>query len=218
MIDLLWNLWMTINADVQKILIAVLIGGLLGIERELGNKAAGLRTMILICVGSTLFTILSRHIELDNGGRIVANIITGIGFIGAGAIFRDNARVSGLTTASLIWISAALGIGVGSGEFALTTASASIIIGLLIIFSRIESFAERIYEIRTYSISTSLTCDTQVLGADIFSSSGLKYKLVRRGKDGDIALTVWKVRGGSQRHAIVTEKLMANPEVKSFQT
>src|SRR5688572_10998503 len=101
-----------------KLLISVLIGIIIGGEREYRNKSAGFRTIILICLGSTIFTILSGKIGDDTGAsRVAANIVTGIGFLGAGAIMREGLTVQGLTTASTIWVAAALGMAVGGGEF-----------------------------------------------------------------------------------------------------
>jgi putative Mg2+ transporter-C (MgtC) family protein len=101
-----------------KLLVSLLIGAIIGGEREYRNKSAGLRTIILICLGSTLFTILSSKIGDETGAsRVAANIVTGIGFLGAGAIMRSGLTISGLTTASTIWVAAALGMAVGAGEF-----------------------------------------------------------------------------------------------------
>src|ERR1700736_2801153 len=103
------------NPDLIKIAIAVLCGGLLGLERQYKNKTAGFRTIILICLGSALFTMVAQH-----GGQVAnLNIVTGVGFIGAGVIFKDNITVSGLTTAAVIWISAAIGMAIGSGNYTL---------------------------------------------------------------------------------------------------
>src|SRR6185312_17483416 len=97
--------------DLTKIALAVLCGGILGIERQYKNKTAGFRTIIVICLGSDIFTMVAQH-----AGQVAnLNIVTGIGFIGAGVIFKDNIAVSGLTTAAVIWISAAIGMAVGSG-------------------------------------------------------------------------------------------------------
>src|SRR5574342_200803 len=100
-----------------KLGMAVLVGGVIGAEREFQDKAAGFRTIILITLGSTLFTIFS--VSMDPGftrTRIAANIVTGIGFLGAGAMIREGGRIAGLTTAATIWLSAALGMGIGAGE------------------------------------------------------------------------------------------------------
>jgi putative Mg2+ transporter-C (MgtC) family protein len=103
-----------------KLLLSLLIGVIIGGEREYRNKSAGLRTIILICLGSTLFTILSAKIgDTTGASRVAANIVTGIGFLGAGAIMRSGLTISGMTTASTIWVAAALGMAVGAGEFGL---------------------------------------------------------------------------------------------------
>lgn len=105
--------------DLYKALLAVAAGVILGIERELKDKAAGLKTITAICLGSTLFTILSYKAGIaDNETtRIASYIVSGIGFIGAGVIFKNKLDVSGLTTAGIIWLAAAIGMAIGFGEF-----------------------------------------------------------------------------------------------------
>ena len=106
-----------------KVVIAILCGGLIGLERELKNKSAGIKTNILICLGATLYTIISLLIAQsfsDTGyhgdpSRIAAQVVSGIGFIGAGAIMQSRATVLGLTTAATIWVVAAIGMCIGSG-------------------------------------------------------------------------------------------------------
>src|SRR5882724_5757237 len=107
---------MEFNWDiVLRLIVALVIGGIIGAEREYRSKSAGFRTMMLICLGAALFTILSIEIgEGENRDRIAASIITGIGFLGAGVIFKDENRVNGITTAATIWITAALGMGIGA--------------------------------------------------------------------------------------------------------
>ena len=105
---------------ITKLIISIVIGIILGGEREYRNKSAGLRTIVLICLGSTVFAILSHAIGDQLGGsRIAANVVTGIGFLGAGAIMREGLTISGLTTASTIWVAAALGLAIGLGFYAL---------------------------------------------------------------------------------------------------
>ena len=120
--------------DVYKALLAVGAGLILGLERELKDKAAGLKTITIICLGSALFSILSYRVGIgDNEStRIASYIVSGIGFIGAGVIFKDKMDVSGLTTAGIIWLSAAVGMAIGFGEFYL--AATFIVAALLIIF------------------------------------------------------------------------------------
>ena len=117
-----------------KLLAAMLLGGLLGFERERDGKAAGIRTYAAVCLGSALFTIIG--IELMDGAgasRVVSNIVTGIGFLGAGIIFRDTttATTSGLTTAATIWATAAVGVSVGYGLYFIAVGASLIIYFLL---------------------------------------------------------------------------------------
>lgn len=101
-----------------KLGVSLLLGALMGAEREYKGRNIGFRTIILITLGSTLFTIISIVMGEDGDPtRIASNIVTGVGFLGAGAIFRDGFSVKGVTTASLIWISAAVGMSCGVGEY-----------------------------------------------------------------------------------------------------
>src|SRR5437588_2576841 len=107
------------------LVLSVVLSGLIGLERELHGHPAGLRTHILVCVGSTLITIVSVHIGMGVGGqqpksdpaRLAAQIVSGIGFLGAGAIIREGATVKGLTTAASVWATAAIVTALGSGPF-----------------------------------------------------------------------------------------------------
>ena len=104
---------MNMTETVVKLLLALVAGGLIGAEREFHDKTAGFRTITFICVGATLFTILSLEIgsEANDPGRIAASIVTGIGFIGAGVILRREGHVTGVTTASTIWVDCCPGDG-----------------------------------------------------------------------------------------------------------
>lgn len=107
--------------DIYKAIFAMAAGFVLGLERELKDKAAGLKTITIICLGSALFTIISMKVGVGTSdpGRIAANISTGIGFLGAGVIFKEGFNVYGLTTAGIIWIAAAIGMSIGFGQIAL---------------------------------------------------------------------------------------------------
>jgi putative Mg2+ transporter-C (MgtC) family protein len=104
--------------DVYKALYSILSGVILGLERELKDKKAGLRTISIICLGATLFAIISQKVGgTNNAGQIAAYIVSGVGFIGAGAIFKDGLTITGLTTAGIIWLAAAIGTSIGFGEY-----------------------------------------------------------------------------------------------------
>jgi putative Mg2+ transporter-C (MgtC) family protein len=118
--------------DVYKALFALAAGVVLGMERELKDKAAGLKTITVICLGSALFAVISQKVGGADGEttRIASYIVSGVGFLGAGVIFKDQVSVSGLTTAGIIWLAAAVGTAIGFGEFflALTFMVASLLI------------------------------------------------------------------------------------------
>lgn len=115
---------MDVVSQVGKLLLAGVLGGIIGAERELGGKAAGLRTNVVIAVASALFTILSIEAfpVIGDGprdtARVAAQIVSGVGFLGAGALIRDASGVRGLTTAAEIWLMAAIGMAVGAGAYA----------------------------------------------------------------------------------------------------
>ncbi len=125
--------------------LATLLGGAIGIERELGGKPAGLRTNILICIGSALYTQLS--ISLVHGAadatRVAGQIVTGVGFIGAGTILHARGAVVGLTSAATIWVVAAIGIALGSGHYPEALLTTLMVLVVLQGLGRIEIFVER---------------------------------------------------------------------------
>ncbi|MBI2141741.1 MgtC/SapB family protein [Candidatus Woesearchaeota archaeon] len=114
---------MLANEDIIiRVALAILVGALIGLEREKTKHAAGLRTHLLVCIGSTLITLTSIDMFPQNPAPITAAIITGIGFLGAGTIFRDKNNVRGLTTAASIWAVAGLGLALGAGAYVIAAA------------------------------------------------------------------------------------------------
>lgn len=135
-----------------RLLIALAAGLLLGFEREIQRKAAGMRTIALICVSSTLFTIVGSHMPGGTGDRIASNILTGVGFIGAGVIFRGGFTIDGITTAATIWISAAIGMAIGIGEYDLAWATVGIALLTLWGLSFVEDVINRRRDRKYYAI------------------------------------------------------------------
>ena len=130
---------------IQRLLLAAFLGGLIGLEREWRNKDAGLRTNILIAIGSAVFTLMS--IELTDArtgdtSRVAAQIVTGIGFLGAGAIMRTDAGIHGLTTAATIWVNAAVGVAAGGGESHLAVITTVITLAVLLVLQPIEKYID----------------------------------------------------------------------------
>lgn len=127
-------------------LVAVLLGALVGLERELSRKPLGLRTNVLICLGAAIFTIISIRIGLSLGGspeRIAAQIVGGIGFLGAGAIIRDRGTVQGATTAATIWLVASLGMACGAGYFIIAVTGTLLALVVLFGFHPLEVRLDR---------------------------------------------------------------------------
>jgi putative Mg2+ transporter-C (MgtC) family protein len=205
--------------DIIRLLLAILVGGLIGAEREYRDKAAGFRTMIFICVGSTLFTMLSLKIArpTSDPARIAAQIVSGVGFLGAGAILRDTGgRVMGLTTAATIWLAAALGMGIGSGEYEVTLAGAGLILVVLWLFPFVEGWIDNRRHTETYEIVCTFAPDRDKELAALFRECDLRVHTCKRGKTEGNLITTWEVRGSPADHHGLIEKLLAHPDVKEF--
>jgi putative Mg2+ transporter-C (MgtC) family protein len=136
--------------QIFQILGALAAGAILGLEREYHSKPAGFRTMILISISSCLFTILS--ISIGTGDRIASNIVTGIGFIGAGVVFKEGATVRGITSAALIWMAAAIGMSIGLKHYVLAAVVVLIVLLVLIILTKLEVFFDNLHQLKTYDI------------------------------------------------------------------
>lgn len=144
MIDALGNLQQLVFFG--QLVLAALLGALLGIEREMAKKTAGMRTFALVALGSALFSIISIHPFLMNGivatgvdlTHIAAQIVTGVGFIGAGLIFFDKTGVSGITTAAGLWLAAAIGMSVGFGFYLLAIFATSLALFIFVVLWQVE--------------------------------------------------------------------------------
>lgn len=117
---------------VSKLLIAFLLGGLVGYERERHGRSAGIRTYAAVCIGATLFTSIAGHLQdATSSSRIIANIVVGIGFLGAGIVYHNADNASGLTTAATVWCTAGVGVAVGLNMFVIATVAAGALYLLL---------------------------------------------------------------------------------------
>src|ERR1700690_1986729 len=126
---------------VARLLMAALLGGIVGLERELSHKPAGIRTNMLICLGSALFTIISYEMAGNVGGdhtRIAAQIIPGIGFIGAGVVIRERGTIIGITSAATIFVVASMGMTVGAGLYVTGIFTMLLLLGSLVIIGNVE--------------------------------------------------------------------------------
>jgi len=161
-----------------KLLMAMLCGGAIGFERELSHKPAGLRTNVLICIGAALFMVVSRHIgggaPYTDPARLVAQVITAIGFVGAGVILQSRGSISGLTTAATILVVGAVGITIGDGMFAVAVIATLLIIFVLVLLRRLEQVFVRHRRLFHYTMKTSNPESSLPRLFDLIEKEGLR--------------------------------------------
>jgi putative Mg2+ transporter-C (MgtC) family protein len=203
--------------DLLKIVFAIIAGGLIGAEREFRHREAGFRTVIFICLGATLFTMFS----LNLGGevspvRIAAHMVTGVGFLCAGVIMEQGSHLVGLTTASTIWLTAAIGMGIGGGQYgiALATLGASLVI--LWFFPRFEEWIYSFREGRKYEVVCDLDKEKQDQLESMFEEQGLSVKRHKFVKSGEKMICIWDAYGSPEDHERIMDKLLTDADVKEF--
>jgi putative Mg2+ transporter-C (MgtC) family protein len=172
-----------------KLLLAMVCGGLIGLERELSRKPAGLRTNILICMGAALLMITSRHISsgapYTDPARLIAQILPGIGFIGAGVILQTRGSVHGLTTAATILVVAALGVAIGEGMFAVTFVTTAFIIFVLVLLRRVERTVVHHRRLFHYTFKTDEPAATLARLLGLLKREGLRLEEFNVGEASD---------------------------------
>jgi putative Mg2+ transporter-C (MgtC) family protein len=207
---------MTITLEeVLKLVMAVLLGGTIGLERELHHKAAGFRTITLICIGATLFTMLS--IRIASAGGVAASIVTGIGFLGAGVILHETNRVTGLTTAATIWLSAAVGMGIGAGAYLLSLLVAIAALLVVRVFSYFEHRVDALWETRTYEISMPCELNKVEQLKGQLLSCGLKVHMTQKEKFEGRLICTLNVSGSTHKQNCFVDLVLADPEIINLQ-
>ena len=204
--------------DVYKALMAVGAGIILGLERELKDKVAGLKTITIICLGATLFGILSYKVGGEsNPTTIAAYVVSGVGFIGAGAIFKDGFSISGLTTAGIIWLAAAVGLAIGFGEFylAATFMAASLIIIYITPFINKLFLSKRVTRPLLISINKKDIAQKQEILNTLKSKILLveEKKLSFKNDEVEISIEITLNKG---KEVWVQEYLLSHPYIQSF--
>jgi len=209
---------------VVKLVAAAALGGVVGLERELSGKASGLRTTILICVGAALFTHLSiviGQVSLSAAGmpygdvtRIAAQIVTGIGFLGAGAILHERGSVVGLTTAATIWVVAAIGMAAGSGAYVAAVATTVLVCLVLIGLRPVERGLASVRRTVTTTVRVAPNVDFGAIES-VFRESGV-HVLSRRTYDhvGDRTFELTLV-GPAKRFEVLADALRRQHDVLS---
>jgi putative Mg2+ transporter-C (MgtC) family protein len=166
------------SSHILRLIVALALGGAIGLERELRDKPAGFRTIILICVGACLFTIVSQAVAGPSVDptRIAAQIVTGIGFLGAGAILHARGSVMGLTTASTVWATAAIGMAVGFGHLGLAAVGSGVILTALWLLDIFERQIEQRRDIQEYLIAAENTAGSFARIVEMFPAAGLSIR------------------------------------------
>lgn len=199
--------------DLIHLLIALGIGAVIGAEREYRGKSAGLRTMIMVSLSSCLFTILSLKIGVENPDRLAANILTGLGFLGAGVIFKDENRISGITTATTIWMTAALGMAVGAGYIVLSLFAAFIVMIVLVMLIYVQERIEQLHQARTYRIVCPYRQETLDKYEELFKTFDMHVIRNTRHKTEHKITGRWVLIGTAENHRKLTEYLLDDASI-----
>lgn len=209
-------MWLT--SSVARLLLAAVLGGVVGLERTIHHKPAGIRTTMFICMGAAMFTIMSDVIPdpaVGDRTRIASNIVQGVGFLGAGAILHSKGGVSGLTTAATIWVVASIGIAAGAGHYLLATFATILILSALNVLGYIEAKVglksiTMSYEITGKSAPEILEDLNEILGEFHHSMQDLQV-----GRSHDISRVLFSLTCTLPEHQKFQAQLKMRPEFES---
>jgi putative Mg2+ transporter-C (MgtC) family protein len=209
------------NDAVSRLLLACFLGGAVGLEREAKRRAAGVRTNLLICMGCAFFTLLSAVLAGDgnpNKGQVAANIVQGIGFLGAGLIIHTRSRVSGMTSAASVFVVASIGMACGAGLFAAATIATVIALVALEAVGVLEQRVNLkiyplIYEVRGKD-------ETSMLGSILDAMDKEKERLanVDTNAIGDLHRVSFSLTGTKRQHQRLQARLLAEPAIDVLKT
>jgi putative Mg2+ transporter-C (MgtC) family protein len=210
-----------VNGAIGRLLTACLLGGVIGLEREINRKSAGVRTNLLICMGAAFFTLLSAVLAGDaspNKGQVASNIVQGIGFLGAGLIIHNRSRVSGLTSAASVWVVASIGMACGAGLYAAAAVAAIIVILAL----ELVGFLERRGNLKGYPLVYEARGrdQTQMLTSILDAMDKTRERLcnVERDAIGELQRVSFAVIATNRQHQHLKEKLRAEPAIDTLLT
>lgn len=203
-----------------QVVLATLLGGAIGLERELSGKPAGLRTNILICVGATLFTVLSFKLSLGRGdpARVAAQILPGVGFIGAGTILHARGSITGLTSAATIWVVAAIGMALGSGAY--TDAIGTTVLVMLILWGlgNIEKMIARKSTYTHLVIHAKPELSAVEDLESLLRRSGLEVARVESRRENVDLVVEFELRGPKRLHDQAKLSILHHPLVRTVST
>ena len=203
-----------------QVVLATVLGGAIGMERELSGKPAGLRTNILICVGATLFTVLSLKLAAIRGdpARVAAQILPGVGFIGAGTILHARGSVTGLTSAATIWVVAAIGMALGAGAYTEAVGTTLLVMLILAGLENLEDFVAR----RSTHSHLLIHAKPEVSALEELESlvrrSGLTVSRVESRRENVDLVVEFDLRGPKRLHDQAKLAMLHHPLVRSVST
>jgi putative Mg2+ transporter-C (MgtC) family protein len=209
------------NGAIGRLLVACLLGAAVGLEREINRKAAGVRTNLLICMGSAFFTLLSAVLAGDGNpdkGRVASNIVQGIGFLGAGLILHNRSRVSGLTSAASVFVVASIGMACGAGLYAAAVIAAIIVIIAL----EAVGLLERRANLKTYPLVYEARGrdQTRMLESilEAMDKAGERLTGVENNAIGELQRVSFALSATKKQHERLRGKLLSEPAIDSLFT
>lgn len=210
-----------VNGAIGRLLMACLLGGVVGLEREVQRKAAGVRTNLLICLGSAFFTLLSPVLAGDGGsnkGQVASNIVQGIGFLGAGLILHNRSRVSGLTSAASVFVVASIGMACGAGLYGAAAVAAVIVIIAL----EVVGFFERHANLKMYPMIYEARGNDQTLMLEsileAMDASGHQLADVERDAIGDMQRVSFSLVATKKQHLQLRQQIEKKASIQSLHT
>jgi putative Mg2+ transporter-C (MgtC) family protein len=210
-----------VNGAVGRLLLACLLGGVIGLDREFNRKAAGVRTNLLICMGSAFFTLLSAVLAGDNSpnkGQVASNIVQGIGFLGAGLILHNRSRINGLTSAASIWVVASIGMACGAGLYPAASVGAVIVVFSL----EVVGFLERHANLKPYTVTYEARGQDQprmlqsILGA--MDKAGQRLTGVETDAIGELQRISFPLTAVRRQHERMSKDLVAGQAIEELFT
>lgn len=204
--------------DVYKAFISLTAGLILGLEREMKDKSAGLKTITIICLGSTLFSIISYKLAgTGDPTRVASYIVSGIGFLGAGVIFKEGFSVYGLTTAGIIWIAAAIGMSIGFGEIyiAFTFLMCALIVIYVAKFFTSQFVSYHHNKILRFKIPVSAVNQKKTIINDVKKVCKIAYEIALE-KEGEFLFITLDLHINNQQIEVLESYLIKNESIESF--
>lgn len=207
------------NGAITRLIAASAMGALIGLEREVKRRSAGVRTNLLICLGAAFFTLLSAVLAGDsspNKGQVASNIVQGIGFLGAGLIIHNRSRISGLTSAASVWVVASIGMACGAGLLA----AAGIATIIVILALEVVGFAERRASIKIYSLIYEARGSDQAAMLhsilDAMDKAGEQLSEYVTNTIGELQRVTFTITATKREHERLHGRLLAEPAINTL--